>query len=91
MNENKAIVLTKSSYLINNDGGGGGGGAFSSRTRILGECSTIQSPPALFFKVEISSRSLIPLCTPGSVRVFPDELRVSSFTDRFPHYACTAA
>ena len=54
MNKNKAIVLTKSSYLINNGGGGGGGGgglvvAFSSRTRILGECSTIQSPPALFF------------------------------------------
>ena len=24
-------------------------------------------------------------------RVFPDELSVSSFSDRFPHYACTAA
>ena len=74
MNKNKAIVLTKSSYLINNDGGGGGGGgggglvvAFSSRTRILGECSTIQSLPALFFKVEISLRTPIPLFTPGLV------------------------
>ena len=37
--------------------------AFSSRVRILGECSTIHSPPALvfffFFKVEISSRKLV--------------------------------
>ena len=33
-----------------------------SRARILGECSTIHSPLALlFFKVEISSRTLIPL------------------------------
>ena len=52
----------------------------------------------LFFKVEISLLTLIPLFTPGLVhsgsassddcdRVFPDELRVSSFPDRFPHYA----
>ena len=69
MNKNKAIVLTKSSYFINNDGGGGGlVVAFSSRPRILGECSTIQSPPALFFfKVEISLRTPIPLFTPGLV------------------------
>ena len=49
-----------------------------------------------FFKVEISSRTLIPLFRPGSVhsgsasgddcdRVFQDELCVSSFPDRFPH------
>ena len=41
--------------------------AFSSRARILGECSTIYSPTALFFflfKVEISSRKLIPLFRP---------------------------
>ena len=49
-----------------------------------------------FFKVEISSGTLIPLFRPGSAhsgsaskedcdRVFPDELRVSSFPDRFPH------
>ena len=55
-----------------------------------------------FFKVEISSRTLIPLFTPGSVHsdsasrddcgwVCPDELRVSSFPDRFSHYAWTAA
>ena len=42
--------------------------AFSSRARILGECSTSHSPPALFFfYVEISSRTLIPLFRPGSV------------------------
>ena len=42
--------------------------ASPSRARILGECSTIQFPPALFFfsffffsEVEISSRTLIPL------------------------------
>ena len=58
------------------------------------ECSTIHSPPALFFffffKVEISSHTLIPVFRPGSVHsgwVFPDELRVSSFPDRFPHTA----
>ena len=55
-----------------------------------------------FFQVEISSRTRIPLCTPGSFhggsasrddcdRVFPDELRVSSFLDRFPHCGWTAA
>ena len=48
-----------------------------------------------FFSVEIGSRTLIPLFTPGSVysgsaswddcdRVFPNVLRVSSFPDRFP-------
>ena len=45
--------------------------AFSSRARILGECSTFHSPPALFFFnfffMEISSRALIPLFRPGSV------------------------
>ena len=76
--------------------------AFPSRARSLGECLTIHSLPALFFflffKVEISSRKLIPLFRPGSVhsgsaslddcdRVFPGELRVSSFPDRFTHFA----
>ena len=48
------------------------------------------------------SRALILLFRPGSVhsgwasrgncgRLLPDELRVCSFPDRFPHYACTAA
>ena len=81
----------------------GGVVTFFSRTRILGECSTKHSPSVFFFfKVEISSRTLIPLFRPGSVhsgsasrddcdRVFPDELRVSSFPDRFPHNAWTAA
>ena len=37
--------------------------------RILEECSTIHSPPALFFFfiVEISSRKIISLFMPGSV------------------------
>ena len=44
--------------------------AFSSPERILGDCSTIHSPPAifcLFVEVAISSRTLIPLFRPGSV------------------------
>ena len=41
--------------------------AFSSHAKILGECSTIHSLPGLFFKVEISSRKLIPLFRSGSV------------------------
>ena len=77
--------------------------AFSSHARILGECSTFYSPPALFFfKVETSLHTLSPLFRPGSVhigsaswedcdRVFPDELHVSSFPDRFLHSAWTAA
>ena len=55
-----------------------------------------------FFEVEISSCTLIPLFMPGSVhsgsvswddcgRMFPDKFRVSSFPDRFPHYAWTAS
>ena len=50
----------------------------------------------VFFKVEISSRTLIPLSMPGLAhsgsasrddcdRVFSDELRVSSFPVRFPN------
>ena len=69
--------------------------AFSSRARISGDCSTIYSPPALFFIAEISSPALILLFRPGSVhsgsaswddcdRVFHDELRVSSFPDKVP-------
>ena len=56
----------------------------------------------VFFKVEISSRTLIPLFMSGSVhsgsaswddrsRMLPDKLRVSSFPNRFPHYAWTAS
>ena len=42
--------------------------AFSWLAKILGECSTIHSPPeVVFFKVEISSRTLSPLFMPGSV------------------------
>ena len=53
---------------------------------------------ACFFKVEIRSHTVIPLFRPGSVhsgsaswdkcgRVFPDELRVSSFSDRFQRHS----
>ena len=53
---------------------------------------------AFFFKVEISWCTLIPLFMPGSVhsgsacwddcgQIFPYKLCVSSFPDRFPHYA----
>ena len=78
---------------------------FSSLSRMLGECSTIRSPSALFsffLEVEISSRTLIPLLgqdlstvaqraetTVG--RMFPDKLHVSWFPDRFQHYAWPAA
>ena len=74
--------------------------------RMLGECSTFHSQSVCFFlfcflKVEISSRTLIVHFRPGSVhsgsvswddcdRVFSDELRVSSFLGKFPHYAWTA-
>ena len=59
---------------------GRAGGFFSRFARILGECSTSHSPPALFLlllllfvslflclEVEISSRTLIPIFMPGSV------------------------
>ena len=51
--------------------GGSGAGGFFLACEDLGECSTIHSPPALFFfffEVEINSRTLIPLFMPGSVR-----------------------
>ena len=69
----------------------------------LGECLTIDFLPAVFFfKVVTSSCTLIPLFRSESVysgsaswdncdQVFPDELHVSSFPDRFPHYAWTMA
>ena len=81
-------------------------GAFSSPSRITGE-SSIHFPLASFKKkkkitAEISSRTLIPLFRSRSVhsgsascddydRVFPDELRVSLFRDRFLHNAWIAA
>ena len=54
-----------------------------------------------FFEVEINLRVLTPLFRPESVHsgsasqedcdhMFPDELNVSSFPDRFPHHAWTA-
>ena len=75
--------------------------AFSSLARILGKCSKIHSLPALsssFFKVEIRLHTLIPLFRPGSVHsgsasgddhgwVLRNDLPVSSFTDKFQHFA----
>ena len=58
--------------------------AFSSLARILGECLTIYSPRVLFFfffvcfKVDISSRTLIPLFMPGqSIVAQPSETTVA--------------
>ena len=80
--------------------------AFSLHAKIWGECLTfiprLRFWVVVFFKVEISSHTLIPLFRPGSAhsgsasrddcdRAFPDELHVSLFPDRFPHYVCTAA
>ena len=90
------------SFFLSSPGGSGFFFAFEDFGR---ECWTIHSQPAflfLFFFKVISSRSLIPLFMPGSVHsglaswddcgwMFPDKLRVSSFPDRFPLYARTAA
>ena len=80
--------------------------AFSSLARMFGRMFGHSFPACafffLFFLVEISSRTLIPLFTLESVysgsaniddcsRMFSHKLGVSSFPDRFPHYAWTAA
>ena len=82
---------------------GGGGSIFSRLWGFWENVLTIRSMPApSFLLVEISSYALIPLFMPGSVhsrsaswddcgRMFPDKFCVSSFLDRFPHYAWTAA
>ena len=83
----------------------GGGGGFFLTCEDFGRIFDNSFPACtffFFFKVEISSCVLIPLFRPGSVhsglaswdncdRVFPDELRVSSFPDRFSHSTWTAA
>ena len=75
------------------------GGGFFLKCDDFGRMFDNSFPACAFcFKVEISLRTLIPLFRPGSVyngsaswdncgRVFPDELCVSSFPDRFPHSA----
>ena len=89
-------------FSLHKKGGGGSGGfflAYEDFGRMFGN-----SFPActFFFKVEICLCTLIPLFRPESVhsgsaswddcnQAFPDELHVSSFPDRFPNYACTAA
>ena len=79
----------------------GGGGGFFLMCEDFGRMFNSSFPACVFFfffKVEISSRTLIPLFWPESVQsgstnwddcdwVFPDSLCVSSFPDRFPHYA----
>ena len=79
--------------------------AFSLRARILGRMFDSSFPALHIFlcvKVEIGLCALIPLFGPESVHsgsviwddcgwVLPDKLHVSSFPDRFPHYAWTAA
>ena len=80
--------------------------AFASLARILVRRLDHSLPTCPFFflfsLIEISSRTLIPLFRPGSVRsgsvswndrgqVFLDELSANSFPDRFPHYAWTVA
>ena len=76
--------------------GGGGGGGFFLACEDFGWLFDSEIP-RLRFKWRLAP--LIPLFRPGSVhsgsaswgdcvRVFPDELRVSSFPDRFPHSAC---
>ena len=73
--------------------------ALSSLARNLGECSAIRCPPALFLFVFClkwrlaHARSVHSGATSWDDcdQMFPDKLRVSSFPDRFPHYAWTAA
>ena len=76
--------------------------AFSSLARILGECSTIHSPPAaVFFLKCILARAHKSLGQDQPIMAQPaettvaqcslDELRESSFPDRLPHYDWTAA
>ena len=75
--------------------------SFSLFARMFGEWPFMPCLHFFFFlEVEISSRTLIPLFMPGSVhsgsaswddcgQMFLDKLRVSSFLERFPHYAWT--
>ena len=84
----------------------GGDGGFTLVYKDLGECSTVHPPAcaSFFFSpflFEVGVRQFHSLGQDQSTvahlsrddrgRVFPDELRVSSFPDRFPHYARTAA
>ena len=83
--------------------GGGSGGSFFFTSEDLGRMFDNSFPAfTLFLQVDISSHKLIPFFWPGSVhggsaswdnydKVFPDKLRVSSFPDRFPHFARTVA
>ena len=72
------------------------GGGFSSCVRILGECSTVHSPPALLkwklacahlFHSLGQDQSTVAQQAETTDRLCPDKLHVSSFPNKFPHYA----
>ena len=46
---------------------------------------------AHLFRFSGQDQSTVAQRAETTVAEFPDELRVSLFPDRFPHYACTAA
>ena len=80
---------TKAVRFSSRSCGGGSGGFFLACKDFGRVFDSSFSACTFFFKVEISSRRLIPLSRPGSVqngsaslddcdRVFPDELRVSA-------------
>ena len=62
-------TLSQGPPLLKTGGGGGDGGGFILACEVFGKCLTVHSQPFtfFFFNVEISSRTLIPLFTPGSV------------------------
>ena len=61
-----SLYLTYGPFCVQWTGEAGG---FFLACEDLGQRSAIHSPPAhFFFKVEISSRTLIPLFRPGSLR-----------------------
>ena len=71
-------------------------GAFFARAKILGECSTVHSPPALLkwrlacahlFHSLGQDQSTVAQQAETTDRLCPDKLHVSSFPDKFPHYA----
>ena len=97
----------KSLDVNHNISTGGGGGGFFFACENFERMFDHSFPACaffffFFFEAEMSPRTLFPFVMPGSVhgcsaswddrgRIFPDKLRVSSFPDRFPHYAWTAA
>ena len=94
-------------HILHGAGGGGFFFTCEDFGTMFHHSSPVCAPPPtpklffFFWKWKIA-HTLIPLFRPGSVlnfsanwddfgRLFPDKLRVSSFPDRFPPYARTAA